>query len=118
LNEHWKELLEKIKPSCESISKSEEGILVKLKPMPFPQFFALQRQLLKAGAVHQMQAFTFLLPDPASSHLARLRGVFRTSQAEIRESIMFLAENGFTPDQISSETGASLTTIYRNLGKR
>jgi hypothetical protein len=118
LNEQWKELLEKIKPSCESISKSEEGILVKPKQMSFPQFIALHDQLIKAGAVYLLQSQTFLIPDPASPHLKKLRTIFKTSQAEIRESIAFLIENGFTPDQISGETGASLTTIYRYLGKR
>ena len=55
--------------------------------------------------------------DPAYLHLKKLRTIFKTPQAEIRESILFLVENGFTVEQISSETGASHATIYRYLGK-
>jgi len=118
LNKQWTELLEQVKSSCASISRNDEGIIVKPKPLPFSQFLALNNQLAKAGAIYLLQTHTFLLPDPASRHLKRLQTVFETSQAEIRESIMFLVENGFTPSQISSETGAGLTTIYRYLGKR
>jgi uncharacterized protein YerC len=56
--------------------------------------------------------------DPAYLHLKKLRTIFKTSQAEIRESILFLAEHGFTPEQISNETGASRATIFRHLKRK
>ena len=118
MNEQWKDLLEKIKPRCESISENEEGILVKPKQMSFLQFIALHDQLIKEGADYLVESNSFLFPDPSYPHLKKLRVIFKTSQAEIRESILFLIENGFTPEQITDRTGASHATIYRYLGKR
>jgi hypothetical protein len=109
LNEEKKKVLERIKSSllhktlktcfyCESISKTEGGIV-------------LHGQL-------SFDPESYLFADPADPHLEKLRIIFKTSQAEIRESILFLVENGFTVEQIYSETGASHATIYRYLRKQ
>jgi predicted transcriptional regulator len=46
-------------------------------------------------------------------HLAKLKALFQTSQAEIRESILFLVAAGLSVDRIQNETGASRASIYR-----
>lgn len=109
LSEQRKKLIDRIRsflsktPTyfvCESVSKTEGGIVL--------------HGLLSFVPESVMQDSH----DPAYLHLKKLRTIFKTPQAEIRESILFLAEHGFTPEQISDETGASHATIYRYLRKQ
>jgi len=46
--------------------------------------------------------------------LRKLRGHFKKmSPEEVAEGILFLAREGMTPQEIATETGASIPTIYR-----
>ena len=124
------ELIEQLKPNCETISKNAAGLFIKPKSSLVPgRLVAMLKKLEKLGATYSPSTNTFLLPkieeakktvtvekDLVEEAFLKLRNYFKgvkTPFSEIESTVAFLMKQGFSRVAIAERAEAAVSTIYK-----
>jgi len=129
------ELIEHLKPNCETISKNSAGLFIKPKSSLAPgRLVAMLKKLEKLGATYSPSTNTFLLPkieeakktetptpvavekDLVEEAFLKLRNYFKgvkTPFSEIESTVAFLMKKGFSRVAIAERAEAAVSSIYK-----
>ena len=129
------ELIEHLKPNCETISKNSAGLFIKPKSSLAPgRLVAMLKKLEKLGATYSSSTNTFLLPkiekakktetptpvavekDLVEEAFLKLRNYFKgvkTPFSEIESTVAFLMKKGFSRVAIAERAEAAVSSIYK-----
>jgi hypothetical protein len=112
-------LLTELQPMLEPVIWFDSGILVKPKRnLQLSKRLDLHMELQTNNDIKYLvtsDSYLITKETLVAYHLEKLKILFNTRQAEIKESMMFLVAAGMPVDCIQAKTGSSRATIYRYL---